>query len=134
LFKEGALGDAAFVVNTGWVEVRKSVSGGGETVIAKLGPNSVVGEMALLTETPRSATVVAIDDADLLEIPKAAFDALLKRQSIAALKVCHNLAVMLSERLQLLNREVVRLTAELATHRSPEEVEQFKKLLSQWSF
>lgn len=134
LFREGTLADAAYVVVSGALEVRKSVSGVGETAIATLGPSSIVGEMALLTEAPRSATVVALEDAELLQIPKAAFEALLKRQSVAAFKVCQNLAIMLSERLQRLNRELVRLTAELATHRTPLEVDEFRKLLSQWSF
>lgn len=134
LFKEGDPGDAAYVVFSGCLEVRKSVPGMGDTVIAQLGPNSVVGEMALLTEAPRSATVVALDETDLLEIPKAAFDALLGRQSVAAFKVCRNLAIMLSERLQRINKEVARLTAELATHRTPQQVEQFRKIVSQWSF
>ena len=134
LFKEGAPGDAAFVVVYGSLEVRKHAPGIGSTVIATVGPNSLVGEMALLTDMPRSGTVVAIDDTELLEIPKAAFDALLKKQSVAAFKVCHNIAVMLAERLRRINQEVVRLTAELATHRSPKEVETFRKILSQWSF
>lgn len=134
LFKEGTRGEAAHVVLSGFLEVRKNVPGMGNTVIAQLGMNAVVGEMALLTDTPRSATVIAIEDSELLEIPKAAFDALLQKQSVAALKVCRNIAIMLAERLQKVNKDVARLTAELATHRSPEEVEGFKKILSQWSF
>lgn len=134
LFKEGEIGDAAYVVLSGLLEVRKNVPGMGNTVMAQIGVNSVVGEMALLTDAPRSAMVVALEDTELLQIPKAAFDALLSRHSVAALKVCRNLAIMLAERLQKVNKDVARLTAELATHRSPAEVEQFKKILSQWSF
>ena len=134
MFKEGSAGDAAFVVVYGMLEVRKAAPGIGSTVIATLGPNSLVGEMALLTDMPRSATVAAGDDTELLEIPKATFDALLKKQSVAAFKVCHNIAILLAERLRRINGEVVRLSAELATHRSPKEVETFRKLVSQWSY
>ena len=45
--------------------------------------------------------MAAGDDTELLEIPKATFDALLKKQSVAAFKVCHNIAILLAERLRL---------------------------------
>ncbi|MGE5242844.1 MAG: patatin-like phospholipase family protein, partial [Betaproteobacteria bacterium] len=45
-------------------------------VVGDIGPGECVGEMALLSEAPRSATVKAVRDAELLRLPKPAFDRL----------------------------------------------------------
>ena len=75
LFHEGDPGDTAYVVVAGQVEIVKSV-GQRETLLAVRGEGDVIGEMALLQETPRIATVRARSDAELLTIPKSVLDAL----------------------------------------------------------
>lgn len=45
-------------------------------VVGEIGPGECVGEMALLSDAPRSATVKAVRDAELLRLPKSAFDRL----------------------------------------------------------
>lgn len=76
LFKEGEEGHHAYVVTAGEIEITKA-SAGRELLLAVKGPGMVVGEMALLEEAPRSATVRARSDTRLLRIPKAQLDALL---------------------------------------------------------
>jgi CRP-like cAMP-binding protein len=63
LFEEGAEGDSLFVVVHGKVAVRR-----GDVDVAVLGAGEVVGEMAILDEAPRSASAVAVEDADLLRV------------------------------------------------------------------
>jgi CRP-like cAMP-binding protein len=48
--------------------------------LADLGPGQWFGEASLLTGAPRNATVVAFTEAEILELPKAAFEASLKRE------------------------------------------------------
>ena len=48
--------------------------------MAELGPGQWFGEASLLTGAPRNATVVALTEAEVAELPKAAFEASLKRE------------------------------------------------------
>ena len=54
IFQEGEEGDEFFVVVRGEVEIRS-----GNRRLETLGQNSIFGEMALIDDSPRSATVVA---------------------------------------------------------------------------
>jgi potassium efflux system protein len=65
----GEEGDSMFVLHRGRVAVRIS-TGGSETEIAQLEEGSVFGEMALLTGESRSADVVALTDARIIEISR----------------------------------------------------------------
>ena len=70
---------SAFAVRTGRLEVLVD-----DTVVRELGPGQVLGELALLTGEPRSATVRARRDTTLLEIPREAFDDVLATDPSAA--------------------------------------------------
>jgi NhaP-type Na+/H+ or K+/H+ antiporter len=76
LFEEGAPARAMHVVARGALSVLKRV-GDQEVLVDVLGPGDIVGEMALLSGSPRGATVVAATAATLGEINKADFQAIL---------------------------------------------------------
>jgi CRP/FNR family transcriptional regulator, cyclic AMP receptor protein len=69
---EGELGEMVYVLETGRVEVVKSL-GRESRVLKELGPGECFGEMALLDISPRSASVRALEDCRALEIPAGAF-------------------------------------------------------------
>ena len=77
LFAEGDSGDKAYVVTEGKLEVVKA-STGREVLLNVLGPGEVVGEMALLEDRPRMASVRARDDSKMVSIRKDQLDHLLK--------------------------------------------------------
>jgi CRP/FNR family transcriptional regulator, cyclic AMP receptor protein len=58
LFREGDMGDEAFVLLSGDVSVLRR-DGAVDRVVAEEGPGSVIGELAVLDPAPRNATVVA---------------------------------------------------------------------------
>ena len=60
IFKEGDPGDEFFVVVRGRVEIRS-----GDRHFETLGPDGIFGEMALIDDSPRSATAVALTDVTL---------------------------------------------------------------------
>jgi small-conductance mechanosensitive channel/CRP-like cAMP-binding protein len=68
--RRGEPGSSMFIVSRGSLSV--AVDAGGAEV-ARLGPGDFFGEMSLLTGEPRSATVTAVTDAQLLEIAAEAF-------------------------------------------------------------
>ncbi len=78
IVREGASGDAMFIIKNGQVEVKKREQDlGVDLTIATLGMGACFGEMALLTGKPRSATVIAIAATELFVLEKKDFDALL---------------------------------------------------------
>jgi signal transduction histidine kinase len=83
LFAEGAEGDRAFVVESGELEILKR-SRNREIRVATSGPGAVIGEMAILQAMPRTATVRAAEDSNLVAIDGAAFRQLIEESPIAA--------------------------------------------------
>jgi CRP-like cAMP-binding protein len=73
LFREGEAGSSLYLIDKGELEVIR----GGQRV-AILTPGETVGEMAVVTGAPRSATIRALRDSSLFYIPKPAFDDLVQ--------------------------------------------------------
>ncbi len=94
IVQEGQMGLRMYVVLEGRVAV--SIFGGG--VIERLGPGGAFGELALIEQTPRLASVVAETDCQLLPINRAAFLLLVKTSPEFAASLLGPLA----ERLKLL--------------------------------
>jgi CRP-like cAMP-binding protein/small-conductance mechanosensitive channel len=86
VIREGDPGDSLFAVHRGTLQVvraderQEPYTGLFWRSLADLGPGQWFGEASLLTGAPRSATVVALTEAEILELPKAAFEAALKRE------------------------------------------------------
>jgi len=65
IIREGDVGDAAYMILSGTCRVYRTVGGQQET-LATMGPGEVFGEMALLLDEPRLASVAAIDAVTVL--------------------------------------------------------------------
>ena len=81
IFEEGSPGDCCYVLTAG--EARVILTGDDETemLIATIRPRMIVGELALLDGSPRSAALVAAQACRFIRIPAPAFEEL--RQSAA---------------------------------------------------
>jgi CRP-like cAMP-binding protein len=95
LFTEGEPGACMYVVRSGTVRVST-----GATELEQLGPGSILGEMALIEDTPRSATVTAVSDCDIAVIDRHRFLFLVQQTPSFALNVMR----VLSHRLREMNR------------------------------
>jgi CRP-like cAMP-binding protein len=104
LMKQGEPGDAAYVVIKGEFEIRKQ-TGQSLIKIDMRNPGDVVGEMALLSHAPRSATVISVTDSETLRIPKGAFEKLLSSSSSATMAVLHWVMARLSQNEALLHQQ-----------------------------
>jgi CRP-like cAMP-binding protein len=98
VFRAGDGGDALYIVARGKVEVLTSLPGAEASggAIAELGEGHAFGEMSLLSGGPRTATIRAVEDTDLLEIDKHDFDQLIAadRQLADAVKrISHQRAI-----------------------------------------
>jgi serine/threonine-protein kinase len=74
IVKEGDKGDAAYIIESGKCDVLKIIDGA-VSVMQRIGPGEVFGEMAVLTDSPRTATVLAVEDTTVLVVTRKVFDA-----------------------------------------------------------
>ena len=95
--EEGHTGNGLYVVVSGNVEVIKGLESDRPQVLNNLGAGDVFGEMALLGEWPRTATVRAVDDVECLGIDRWVFLAQLERQPQVGIKMLHILAQKLRD-------------------------------------
>jgi signal transduction histidine kinase len=86
LMEEGAPGDSMYVVVDGDFEVTKR-SGKQEVVLGHRGPGEVLGEMSLLDQSPRSASVRALVDSHVIMISQVAFQQVLACSPSAVVSV-----------------------------------------------
>jgi NADH dehydrogenase len=76
IFREGDRGDWLYVVVDGEVEVLRHVPGEGDLVLRRLGRGECFGEIALVSDAPRSATVRTCTPVNVLAVDREAFQAL----------------------------------------------------------
>ena len=86
IFCEYEPGDAFYLIQSGRVKIVK-IFGNIEKTIDILKPGEFFGEMALLENAPRSASIVAIDDCKLLEFNRSNFEVLMTGNPQMALKL-----------------------------------------------
>lgn len=78
IFEEGATADCCYVLTSGKARVVLSGSSGTEILLQLLAPPALIGEIAILDNSTRSASLVASEQCHLLRIPAAALMALRK--------------------------------------------------------
>jgi NADH dehydrogenase len=76
IFREGDRGDWLYVVIEGEVEVIRTVPGKGDVTLRTLGPGECFGEVALVSDRARTATVRSRSSVNLLAVDRDAFHAL----------------------------------------------------------
>jgi NTE family protein len=89
LFRAGDLADRMFFVETGQLE---AFSDPDREPLASLGPGSFVGEIALLLDQPRSATVRVVADAQLLELGRGDLESLLDEHPLIGVELSRELS------------------------------------------
>jgi CRP-like cAMP-binding protein len=112
LFQEGDVGREMYVIQTGRVEISRTIQDR-KTVLAVLPPGEFFGEMAILNNQPRSATAEVIEGATLLVIESATFRQMIQSSSEIAMRMIQKL----SERLAMANSQIEILLVRDANHR-----------------
>lgn len=122
IIQEGDPGDSLFIMQAGEVEITKQLTlvvdedTPKERVFIRLKAENGVyfGEMALLENETRSATVTALTDCSLLELRQQDFLDLIARNCDMGVKLLLRLSQVLSRHLRKTNQDVVKLTTALA--------------------
>ena len=88
LCREGAHEDIFYILAEGEALITKKISDQeGERLMRRVGPGDYVGEMALIQNAPRAASVRTVGEVKALEIGKADFEAILNRSPRLAMSV-----------------------------------------------
>ncbi len=108
-FHTGDQCDGAYVILEGEAEV---LAGEADALVAKLGPNDLIGEIAMICNKPRSASVRALGTVTVLRIPTDVFMPMLTEFPEMALEV----AIELAHRLDRTTQKLVERNMESAKH------------------
>ncbi|MBI2886893.1 MAG: cyclic nucleotide-binding domain-containing protein [Chloroflexi bacterium] len=124
IIQEGDHGDAMYILIEGKVQVSRTVTlslsrggvGEGEKSFAHLSADEhpAFGEMALLENSLRGATVTAESDCTLLALANADFERLCQEDPHLGYLVIRNMATQLSGRLRRTNQDVLKLSTALS--------------------
>jgi CRP-like cAMP-binding protein len=124
VFEEGERGDHFYVIVRGSVELRKAGDDGAKK-LAVLRAGQAFGEMALLNQTPRSASAVAVEEAYMLSVSRAAFGQMLGGDTLAV-RLLRNL----SKSLWATSVRLASKTAQQVPQEAPHEaLASFNRLL-----
>jgi aquaporin Z len=104
VMRAGERGDEAYLVERGTLDVRLNDAAPDAALVARLGPGSWVGEISLILDEPRSATVVAATDAQLRRISRHDLGHILTEDPDRTLELVRQLA----SRVKAVNERLVR--------------------------
>jgi CRP/FNR family cyclic AMP-dependent transcriptional regulator len=106
IVEEGLTGDYMYVISSGRVKVTKLSGDGREKILEMLGPGDFFGEMALLDDDPRSASVKALSDLKIYALSRGDFLHLLKGSS----DLCLAVITELTKRLRAVDEQASSLS------------------------
>jgi CRP/FNR family transcriptional regulator, cyclic AMP receptor protein len=108
LFRQGDYGDAAYIILKGEADIMVDTPNGAVKV-ASLGKNDIIGEIAILCDVPRTATVVAHSDLETLRVSKDGFFHLVTQFPQVGIEVMSELASRLHHTTQALTEARAKL-------------------------
>ncbi len=83
LMKKGEPGNSLFLIHEGTVKITTVNAKGEELILNRWGAGAVIGEMSLIDGGTRSASVVALEDVEALELSREAFEQILENPAVA---------------------------------------------------
>ncbi|GEM_PF-5757982 len=128
VFHEGQGGVSVYFVFEGRVGIYKNYGETDEITLAHLHKGDFFGEISFLRETPRTATVVAMQPTVLLAISQRDIEEFMNNYPHIAYKILKNFAIKLSNDLEKSNKQMENYVKTI--HSLSEEVEILKKELN----
>ncbi|HMM52512.1 MAG TPA: cyclic nucleotide-binding domain-containing protein [Burkholderiaceae bacterium] len=97
IVSEGEPSQSLYILLSGRAKVQRSDSEGKEVILAVLGSGDFFGEMSLIDEAPRSASVITLESCDFMSINKDAFRAMLLQSAEMCMAVMKGMVRRLRE-------------------------------------
>jgi CRP-like cAMP-binding protein len=108
LVTSGTIGDEMFVILSGAVEVQVRQPSGGSQTVARYGKGAVLGEIAFLAATRRTADVVVVQDAEVLILTQTVMKKAMREMPKIAAQILFNLSLILCDRIQSSNQTLMQ--------------------------
>lgn len=109
LFAEGDQGDFFAVVIDGTLSVHKEIEGAPNQQLAIMTENASLGEMSLIDHETRSASVQALEPANIFILTKESFDTLVFEFPTCGTKLLRRISILLSQRVRALSNQVAEI-------------------------
>ena len=122
IFAEGERSSSLYILTAGSVGTTKRMGLSAQrpdepprqkTLVHMVAPQ-FFGEMGLLSDLVRSATITTDGDCEILELTRADFDRLAQGDALLGYRLVRNMALVLADRLRRTDLEVLKLTAALS--------------------
>lgn len=107
IMRQGEEGLCAFLVQSGTVQIFLTKEDGAEVELARMGPGQIFGEMALVFDAPRTASVRAVEDCNLIVITRRTFREKLDRSDPTVKAM-----------VEMLSHRIIDINATLANRKS----------------
>jgi CRP/FNR family transcriptional regulator, cyclic AMP receptor protein len=106
LFEKEQPGTAMFIIKTGLVKIVIPGRADEETELATIHPEDFLGELALLDDTPRSASAKAVEKTEALAFFREDLNEMLETYPAIASKILRDLAIIIGQRLKASNEQL----------------------------
>ena len=113
VFRRGDVGEGMFFIQSGRVDVIWEIFPHRKFILTSIDPGDFFGEMAILENSTRSATVMAVETLDTLGLSRDNFYQLIHERPYSSLLLIKAIGKKLSSRLRLLNEHLLFTEATL---------------------
>ena len=105
LFKEGEDTKGIYMIRSGKIEINKVTPDGWKQTLAVLSTGSFFGELSIIEKRKHEANAVAIENTELLKLPKEEFEKLEKEDVVLASQILKKLVLVMSKNLRRMNEK-----------------------------
>jgi len=114
-FRQGDRSDGVMILVRGSVEILRQATDGSQRLLAAVNAPNVLGEMGLITERPRTASVKAVTACEFHLLTKKDFKRMLDEEMVSAFKLVGMLADVMARRLEAADEKLLEITVTAET-------------------
>jgi CRP/FNR family transcriptional regulator, cyclic AMP receptor protein len=126
LWRQDDSGDSMYLLIRGKLEVIIHTPKDEDMMIANIDTGAVIGEVCVLGEKTRSASIRAIEDSELLKVDGKTFQQKIAQKDVGVLQMCYNIAKLLTQRLVISNN-FIRKLEQIADKAVVSELEHYRQ-------
>lgn len=105
LFKEGEDTKGIYMIRSGKIEINKTTTDGWKQTLAVLSIGNFFGELSIIEKRRHEANAVAIENTELLKLPKEEFEKLEKEDAVLASQILKKLVFVMTKNLRRMNEK-----------------------------
>ena len=106
MFEMGHPGAAMFIIKTGSIKIVIPAENGGEIELAELNSGAFLGELALLDDSPRSASARVSEESIAYAFFRSDLNKLIESDPVIGSKILKELALIIGQRLKATNKQL----------------------------